>query len=60
MPGKKKNTSKHRITSDLILDLYKHTKTMTQPERDKTVEKIKKLVKYIGKEINIDLHDIKS
>ena len=60
MPRKKGNTSKHRITPDLILDLYKHTKTMTQPERDKTVEKIKSLVKYMGKEINIDLHDIKN
>ena len=60
MPRKKENTTKHKITPDLILDLYKHTKTMSEPEKNKTVDKIKDLVKYMGKKISIDLHDIKN
>ena len=60
MPTKKENPTKHKITPDLILDLYKHTKTMDEPERDKTVDKIKKLIKYMGSKINIDLNDIKN
>jgi hypothetical protein len=60
MPRKKTNTPKHKITPNLILDLYKHTKTMDQPERDQTVDKIKALVKYIGDEIKINLDDIKN
>ena len=59
MPRKKVHKTKHKITADFILDLYKHTKTMDQPERTETVDKIKGLIKYIGREINIDLHDIK-
>ena len=51
---------KHKITPDLIIDLYKHTKTLDQPERKQTVDKIKNLVKYLGKQINIDLNDIKN
>ena len=60
MPRKKTNTPKHKITPNLILDLYKHTKTMDQPERDQTVDKIKDLVKYMGDEIRINLDDIKN
>jgi len=60
MPRKKAEVAKHKITPDLILDLYKHTKTMDQPEQDQTVEKIKSLVKYMGDEITVDLHDIKN
>ena len=59
MPRKKAKKGKHKITSNLILDLYKHTKTLPDLEREETVDKIKGLIKYIGREINIDLHDIK-
>ena len=60
MPKKKTKKVKCKITSNLILDLYKHTKTLTDPEKTETVDKVKDLVKYIGKEINIDLNDIKN
>ena len=60
MPRKKSKKQKHTITPDLILDLYKHATTMDQPEKGKTVDKIKELVKYMGKEISIDLNDIKN
>jgi len=60
MLKKKENKTKHKITPDLILDLYKHTKTMSEPEKNKTVDKIKDLVKYMGRKINIDLNDIKN
>ena len=60
MPRKKVKKEKHKITPDLILDLYKHTKTLPDPEKEETVEKVKGLVKYIGSEISIDLHDIKN
>ena len=60
MPRKKGVKTKHKITPDLILDLYKRTKTMDQPEKDETVDKIKALVKYMGDEINIDINDIKN
>jgi len=60
MPRKKAKKEKHKITPDLILDLYKHTKTLPDPEKEETVEKVKDLVKYIGSEISIDLHDIKN
>ena len=60
MPRKKDVTTKHEITPDFILDLYKHTKTMNDPERIKTVDKIKKLVKYMGRKIAVDLNDIKN
>ena len=60
MPRKKTKTPKHKITPNLILDLYKHTKTMGQPERDQTVDKIKDLIKYMGDEIRINLDDIKN
>ena len=52
--------TKHEITPDFILDLYKRTKTMSDPERVKTVDKIKSLVKYMGDKITIDLNDIKN
>ena len=60
MPRKKAKKGKHKITSNLILDLYKHTKTLSDPEKVETVDKIKDLVKYIGDEISIDLNDIKN
>jgi|TARA_R100000008_G_scaffold49292_1_gene29412 hypothetical protein len=60
MPRKKVKKERHKITPDLILDLYKHTKTLPDPEKEETVEKVKGLVKYIGSEISIDLHDIKN
>jgi hypothetical protein len=60
MPRKKSKKGKHKITSNLILDLYKHTKTLSEPEKVETVDKIKDLVKYIGDEISIDLNDIKN
>ena len=60
MHRKKIKNAKHKITSNLILDLYKHTKTLPDPEKVETVDKIKDLVKYIGDEISIDLNDIKN
>ena len=60
MPRKKAKKGKHKITSNLILDLYKHTKTLPDLEREETVDKIKDLVKYMGDEISIDLNDIKN
>ena len=60
MPHQQGNKTKHKITPDLILDLYKHTKTMDEPEKRQTVDKIKKLVKYMGDEITVDLNDIKN
>ena len=60
MPRKKAKKGKHKITSNLILDLYKHSKTLPNPEKMETVDKIKDLVKYIGDEISIDLNDIKN
>ena len=60
MPRKRVTKTKHKITTDFILDLYKTTKTMEESERKKTVDKIKDLVKYIGNEITIDLNDIKN
>ena len=60
MPRKKAKKAKHKITSNLILDLYKHTKTLPDLEKEETVDKIKELVKYIGDEISIDLNDIKN
>ena len=58
MPQQQGNKTKHKITPDLILDLYKHTKTMTGPEKQQTVDKIKKLVKYMGDEITVALNEI--
>jgi len=60
MPRKRGKKTKHKITSNLILDLYKHTKTLPDLEKKETVDKIKDLVKYIGDEISIDLDDIKN
>jgi len=60
MPRKGSIKTKHKITPDFILDLYKHTKTMDEPEKKETVDKIKDLVKYMGKKISIDLHDLKN
>ena len=60
MPRKKRGMTKQKITPDFILDLYKHTKTMDEQERNETVDKIKDLVKYMGNEISIDLNDIKN
>ncbi len=46
MPRKKTKNGKHKITPNLILDLYKHTKTLSEPEKVETVDKIKDLVKW--------------
>ena len=55
MPRKAVKKNKHKITPDLILDLYKHTKTMPETEKNEVVDKIKTLVKYIGKEMVVDI-----
>ena len=60
MPRKKDVTTKHEITPDFILGLYKHTKTMNDLERVETVDKIKSLVKYMGDKIAVNLNDIKN
>ena len=60
MSRKKIKSTKHKITPDLILDLYNHTKTLPDSEKKETVDKIKSLIKYMGDEINIDLNDIKN
>jgi len=49
--------NKHKITHDFILDLYKETKKMNPAEKLQTVEKLKRLIKYIGEEIIVDLTD---
>ena len=60
MPRKKVSEVQHEVTVDFILDLYKNAKLMDPSERDQTVDKIKKLVKYMGETINIDLDDFKN
>tara|TARA_R100000152_G_C6566289_1_gene35259 strand:+ start:63 stop:230 length:168 start_codon:yes stop_codon:yes gene_type:complete len=55
MPRGVKKQTRHKITPDLILQLYKESKNMSEAEREKVVEKLKDLVKYIGKEMVIDL-----
>jgi len=60
MSRKKIKNAKHKITPNLILDLYSHTKTLPDSEKKETVDKIKSLIKYMGDEINIDLDDIKN
>ena len=52
--GAKKQT-RHKITPDLILQLYKESKTMSEAERKKILDKLKELVKYIGKEMVVDI-----
>ena len=37
MPRKKAKKVKHKITSNLILDLYKHTKTLPDLEKQETI-----------------------
>ena len=54
MPRKKVTGEKHRITPDLILQIYKESKNMDKTEQKKVVEKLKDIVKYIGKEITIN------
>ena len=49
--------NKHKITHDFILSLYKETKKMDPAEKQQIVEKLKKLIKYIGEEITVDLTD---
>ena len=46
---------KHIVTPDLILNLYKEAKKMNVSERKKTVENIKQLVKYLGKEVTVNV-----
>ena len=57
MPRKVPVKNKHKITHDFILSLYKETKTMDKAEKEQTVEKLKELIEYIGKEIVVDLSD---
>jgi len=57
MPRKSIIKNKHKITHDFILNLYKETKKMDPAEKQQTVEKLKKLIKYIGEEITVDLTD---
>ena len=57
MSRKNSGKNKHKITHDFILSLYKETKKMDPAEKQQTVEKIKKLIKYIGEEITVDLTD---
>ena len=57
MPRKTPVKNKHKITHDFILSLYKETKTMDKAEKEQTVEKLRKLIKYIGEEIIVDLTD---
>lgn len=57
MSRKTSGKSKHKITHDFILDLYKETKKMSPTEKEQTVDKLKKLIKFIGEEIRIDLSD---
>ena len=58
MPRKSSQINKHTITPDLILDLYKEAQKMEEAERIETVDKIKELIKYMGKEIVVDLSDV--
>jgi len=51
---KKVNGEKRLITTDFILQLYKESKTMDKAEQKKVLEKLKDIVKYIGKEITIN------
>jgi len=58
MPRKPSQINKHTITPDLILDLYKEAQKMEPAEKQETVDKIKELIKYMGKEIVVDLSDV--
>ena len=60
MPRKTTKKTKHKITPDFILQLYKEAKNMEPAERKKVIAKIKDIVKYMNKEITIDLNDIKN
>ena len=55
MPRGVKKQTRHIITTDLILQLYKEAKNMPEAEKNKVVEKLKDLVKYIGKEMVVDI-----
>ena len=55
MPKGAKKQNRHTITPDLILQLYKEAKSMSPTEKNKIVEKLKDLVKYIGKEMVVDI-----
>ena len=55
MPRGASKKSRHKITHDLILQLYKESKTMSDTEKQKVVAKLKDLVKYIGKEMVVDI-----
>jgi|TARA_R100000008_G_scaffold86879_1_gene82346 hemerythrin len=58
MPRKSAQLNKHKITHDFILDLYKEAQKMEPTEKQQTVEKLKELIKYIGKEIVVDLANV--
>ena len=44
---------KHIVTPDLILRPYKEAKKMNVSEKEKALENLKQLVKYIGKEVTL-------
>ena len=58
MPRKSAQLNKHKITHDFILDLYEEAQKMESTEKEQTVAKIKELIKYIGKEIVVDLTNV--
>ena len=55
MPRGVKKQSRHKITPDLILQIYKESKSMSEAEKIKLLAKLKELVKYIGKEMVVDI-----
>ena len=55
MPRGVKKQSRHKITPDLILQIYKESKSMSETQRKKVLDKLKELVKYIGKEMVVDI-----
>ena len=55
MPRGVKKQTRHKITPDLILQIYKESKNMSEAEKIKVLAKLKELVKYIGKEMVVDI-----
>ena len=56
MPRKTTKKTKHKITPDFILQLYKEAKNMEPAERKKAIAKIKDIVKYMNREITVNIH----
>lgn len=55
MPRGVKKQTRHKITPDFILQIYKESKNMSEAEKIKVLAKLKELVKYIGKEMVVDI-----